>query len=247
MRVLSAKDHAVIFTNARDRRIAMADENNASELKSGEPEDKPIEENAGERHRDAKGHFLPNPNGKSKRPHRKKHSLKRDLDENTVKIHILKEDKPLPPKDFEGKLEDEKERTAINFIRSIIANKPKRIDIDGVHYYSTAVVGLFAKAFEEERKLNNEATELISKVNAELKAANYNLTESKEIGQRLERAYDNLCFRKTCWKAVTLGLIIGTLLVQFCPIAYRYAKQKWFADKPVATEMQAGTTGVQGK
>ena len=120
----------------------MADEKRIEDVKPETPaEEAPVQDaenktpvGATGRQRDEKGHFLPNPNG-TKKHRSKKGSLKKEIEDNTVKIKIVKEEKPLPPKDFEGKLEDANERTAINFIRSIIAHKPKRIDIDGIKYY----------------------------------------------------------------------------------------------------------------
>ena len=54
-------------------------------------------EGAGKPLRDERGHFCPKGKGPRK-SETKGNSLKKDLDENTVKIKIVKEQKPLPPK-----------------------------------------------------------------------------------------------------------------------------------------------------
>lgn len=190
--------------------------------------------------RDEKGHFLTSsPDGKSRKHTKKKSTLKKEIDENTVKIRIVKEEKPLPPKEFEGKLEDEKERTAISFIRSIIANKPKRIDIDGTRYYAADILVRFGVALKKERELNKEAETLIEAANTALKVANEELEESNKFSENIERSYDKLYKRKTIWKCLAIGLVVGEIVVGIMPAAYRFAKNKWFCEKaPVAEQNQ---------
>jgi transposase len=67
-------------------------------------------------------------------------SKKKPIDENTVEIKIVKESKPLPSKEFEGKFEDIKEHTAISFIRAVLANEPDCINIDGRKYYRNNIL-----------------------------------------------------------------------------------------------------------
>lgn len=195
--------------------------------------------------RDEKGHFLPNPNSTEKR-RQKKSSLKKEIDENTVKIRIVKEEKPLPPKDFEGKLEDEKERTAISFIRSIIANKPKRIDIDGTRYDAADILVRCCVALKKERELNKEAETLIEAANTALKVANEDLEESKEFSENIERSYYKLYLRKTIWKSLAIGLVIGEIVFGILPAAYRFAKNRWFSEKAPVVE-QTPSEPAQGK
>ena len=117
------------------------------------------------------------------------------VDDNTVTIHIVKEKKPLPPKDFSGKLEDLKERTAIRFIRSVAARKPMVVKIDGLKYYSEAV---FNKECEEsmakEEQLKS-CTELMAK-GVEVVA------EARMIAERLYKS-------RKMWKAIAFGMMIG--------------------------------------
>lgn len=140
----------------------------------------------------------------------KKESQTKTIDDNTVKIHIVKEEKPLPPKDFEGKLEDVKERTAINFIRSIIANKPKCIDIDGQKYYREEIVGIISNKLRETRKLNSEAEEALNKCLDTMK-------DMADVANDMEKALQKVTFSRTCWRAIAIGLVIGTILVSILP------------------------------
>ena len=143
----------------------------------------------------------------------KKFSMKgsqaRAIDDNTVKIHIVKEEKPLPPKDFEGKLEDVKERTAINFIRSIIANKPKCIDIDGQKFYREEIVGTISNKLRETRKLNSEAEEALNKCLETMK-------DMADVTNDMEKALHKVTFSRTCWRAIAIGLAIGAIMVSVC-------------------------------
>ena len=86
------------------------------EKKIGKGEPESSIPRAKESMRDNKGRFIP----KNKNTHNRKDknpSIKKDIDENTVKIRIIKEKKPLPPKEFEGKLEDEKDSPKVIEIR----------------------------------------------------------------------------------------------------------------------------------
>lgn len=166
-----------------------------------------VQGDASGRRRDAKGHFISN----STKPIGHKSSKDREdkaLDQNTVTINIVKDKKPLPPKDFEGRLEDAKERTAISFIRSVIARQAKCINIDGRKYYSADLwqrraeeLKFYQKGFNESIKTMDNAANTIS---------------------ALTDAYDRLCTYKVAWKGIAIGLIIWTVLLHIvCPLISR--------------------------
>ena len=231
----------------------MTEEHKVEELKPKAAEsDTPVYDtnqkptvDASRRLRDEKGHFLPNPNSIGKR-RPKKLSLKKELDENTVKIKIVKEEKPLPPKEFEGRLEDARERTAISFIRSIIAHRPRRIDFDGQKYFSEEILNRLSKAYNREVEKNVVAHNVIAKVKEAFSEVEIKFTECLKSSQNIEMAYDNLYIRKTIWKCLAIGLIIGTIAVNLLPAAYRFAQKKWFIGEAPIVE-QTSTDTAQGK
>lgn len=127
----------MFFNPPRKVIIAMSEENKNVEA---EPHTTQCPNDDGNKpKRDRSGRFV------SKTP-------KPNLDGETVKIRIIKDEKPLPPKDFSGRLEDEKEHTAISFIRSVVAHKPKVIDIDGEKFYDRKVVARILAKYEDEKK-----------------------------------------------------------------------------------------------
>ena len=161
--------------------------------------------------RDEKGHFV-SANGKKV----KKTSKQNVEDENIVKIKIIKKEEPLPPNDFEGKLEDMKERTATQFIKSVCRRNPSRISIDGNKYYSQAIVdSLVGESIEKEDDLQ-EATELMEKANKTLLQGIKAIIVLKKCLYKVERS-------RSIWRGVAIGLLVtfisyfGTKAIQrFC-------------------------------
>lgn len=158
-------------------------------------------------------------------------------DEETVKIRIVKEEKPLPPKDFEGKLEDVKERTAITFIRSVAARKPKVIEIDHEKYVHGDV---FA---EQTLKLQN---------------ARNTISDYEDLSKEMSRSVDSLCttmetyrdvFEETkeklsVWRAVAiaaLGVLIATSALLVYNVNWHSAKLHSLSEAP-AVEVLGGDT-----
>ena len=79
-------------------------ETKVADMQDANPEKRAVQVD-NKRLRDDKGHFLPNPDKTcTHKPSRKPKKQKED--ENTVKIRIIKEEQPLPEKEYEGKLED---------------------------------------------------------------------------------------------------------------------------------------------
>lgn len=146
--------------------------------------------------------------------------------DNTVKIHIIKEKKPLPPREFEGKLEDVKERTAINFINSVVANQPKCINIDGQKYYSSEVMGWLEKKLLNSRIMNKESAEALKK-SLEI------MNDIGGVASELEKKLEKALFWKNLWRSLTIGCIIGTILL---PIANKvfFGKKAEAAKEPPA-------------
>ena len=152
--------------------------------------------------RDDKGHFVShtahNPNPKKKRSKTK--------DDGTVKIKIIKDEESLPPTEFEGKLEDIKERTAIRFIHSVAARQPNKISIDGIIYVNAGYAAKRVKEVEAERdELGNKMLENCSV----MKHAADVMDEQNELLEN--KIKDNVKLRRSCW--FWRSIAIGTLMV----------------------------------
>ena len=180
--------------------------------------------------RDEKGHFVSSNGKKVKKP-----SKQNVEDENIVKIKIIKKEEPLPPKDFEGKLEDMKERTATQFIKSVCRLNPSRISIDGNKYYSQAIVdSLVGESIEKEDDLQ-KTTELMEKANQTLLQGIKTIIVLKKCLYKVERA-------RAIWRGVAIGL-----LVTFISYFGTKAIQRFCAtEKPTATVVEQ-TAGVPQK
>lgn len=109
--------------------------------------------------RDERGHFLPNPDKPCQHDKKPKRTRKQKEDENTVKIRIVKDEVEPPERDFASRLEDIKERTATNFIKSICFHKPRVISIDGMKYYSEEAMEELVKKYEEAKAAAYNAIE----------------------------------------------------------------------------------------
>lgn len=151
--------------------------------------------------RDEKGHFLPNPDKKPKRTRKQKD------DANTVKIRIVKDEVPAPDKEYEGRLEDMKERTATNFIKSVCYHKPRVINIDGLRYYSQAVVENLKQKLTDERLDGIRGLETLNKTTDALKKTSNTLVDCFNSAQKVRRS-------RFIWRCIAIASVVT--LISFC-------------------------------
>ena len=185
----------------------MAEETKNDSEKSAEQK----QEKTDARIRDEKGHFVSANGKKTKKPNKQKAE-----DNNTVKIKIIKQEEPLPPRDFEGRLEDMKERTATQFIKSVCRRKPRRISIDGNNYYSQEVVDeLVGENIEKEDDLQR-AYEVMGK-------GKDTMLKGVALFAKLGKALETVRHSRFIWRSIAIGLLaafvsyFGTKAVQkFC-------------------------------
>lgn len=179
--------------------------------------------------RDEKGHFLPNPNKNPKRTSKVKE------DANTVKIRIVKDEVPAPGKDFEGRLEDMKERTATNFLKSVCYHKPRVINIDGLRYYSQAVVENLKQKLTDERLDGVRGLETLNKTMEALKKTSKTLEDCFDSAQRVRRSL-------FIWRCIAIASVVT--LISFCVTT---AIAKWNAASTIekAPLVQMPETGTQ--
>lgn len=156
-------------------------------------------DNANTSKRDEKGHFVSG-KSKAKNPINQDGKGAESKDENMVKIKIVKEKEPLPPRDFAGKLEDFKERTATQFIKSVCRRKPRKISIDDNFYYSQDVVDeIIGETIEKDDALQ-EVAELLEKAkNSLMKGINLEVQLFKQI-EAVRRS-------RLIWRSVAIGLL----------------------------------------
>ena len=151
--------------------------------------------------RDEKGHFLPNPDKKPKRTRKPKD------DANTVKIRIVKDEVPTPEKDYEGRLEDMKERTATNFIKSVCYHKPRAINIDGLRYYSQDFVEILKQKLADERLAGIRGLETLNKTMDALKKTSKTLEDCFDSAQKVRRS-------RFIWRCIAIASL--ATLISFC-------------------------------
>ncbi len=157
--------------------------------------------------RDEKGHFIPNPDKTCTHDKKPKRTRKQKEDENTVKIRIVKDDVPPPDKDFEGRLEDMKERTATNFLKSVCYHKPRSINIDGLCYYSEDVVDALTKSLSIEKAECAKGLSTLKKA----------MDTIMETGKTLEDCYDSaqkVRRSRFLWRSIAIGALVT--LISFC-------------------------------
>lgn len=151
--------------------------------------------------RDDKGHFLPVQDKActhDQKPPRNKKPKKEDA--NTVKIRIVKDETPPPKKDFEGRLEDMKERTATNFLKSVCFHKPRSISIDGLRYYSQEAMDSLAKKLGDEKEANEEGLKTCKKLMETL----------VKTGETLKLCHKDLVTTRKSrffWRNIAIGVI----------------------------------------
>ena len=151
--------------------------------------------------RDDKGHFLPSQDKTcthEKKPPRNKNTKKEDA--NTVKIRIVKEETPPPKKDFEGRLEDMKERTATNFIKSVCFHKPRVISVDGLRYYSQDAMNSLAKRLGDEKETNAKGLETCKKLME-------TLVKTSETLEVCHKALVTTRKSRFFWRIIAIGVI----------------------------------------
>ena len=155
------------------------------------------------RPRDKKGHFLPSGRYDGKPP--KEVSPEAKEDPNVVKIKVVREQKPKPPKNIVGKLNDMKERYASRFITSVIENNPPKLDIDGHKYYSDKYIKqLKLRVFDAE---TNEAEAIEC-----MKDLKKNTETLLDCSKKLLADNGSLRISRLAWRTFALGLVAGGLL-----------------------------------
>lgn len=145
--------------------------------------------------RDKKGHFIP----KKEAPEKK---ATKPSDGETVKIRIVKDKEPKQPKDFKGRLDDIKERLATRFIKSVIANKPRHIVIDGIMYHSDTVLDEILAGWDKTEELVKEQGKCLAKGD---KVISNGLSLMNLLDKRLSRVTTS----RNRWRMFGLGMSIG--------------------------------------
>lgn len=149
--------------------------------------------------RDEKGHFMPNPDKTCQHDKKPKRTRKQKEDENTVKIRIVKdEDKP-PERDFASRLEDIKERTATNFIKSICFHKPRVISIDGMKYYSEEAMDEWVKKYAVAKATADKGLEAVKNAVDTLVKTSSALDHCYQDAQKVRRS-------RFIWRCIAIGL-----------------------------------------
>lgn len=143
--------------------------------------------------RDEKGHFI-----SSKK---KDGATEKAQADNVVKIKVIKDKEPLPPRSFEGKLEDARERTATNFIKSVIRRKPSKISIDGEVYYSEAVYDDVKCKLDVEKESSARGIAVLQKSMETILKTEKCLEVSYDTCQRLRQS-------KFWWRNIAITAII---------------------------------------
>ena len=181
--------------------------------------------------RDEKGHFLPNPDKKPKRIRKPKD------DANTVKIRIVKDEVPAPDKEYEGRLEDMKERTATNFIKSVCYHKPRAITIDGHRYYSQAYVEDLKQKLADERLDGIRGLETLNDTIDALKKTSTALEDSFNSAQKVRRS-------RFIWRCIAIGAVFT--LISFCIITAidKRNAAKAIAKAPIVQTPEIETHGI---
>lgn len=186
---------------------AMENNETTPETKVAEVQDANPEKSAAQvdnkRLRDDKGHFLPNPDKTCTHKPARKPKKQKD-DENTVKIRIIKEEQPLPEKEYEGKLEDLKERTASNFIKAVSIRKPRCISIDGNMYYAKSEVDSLRESLSDEKGSNESALGTLKKMHDCIKTATETIEALDADRTRVYRS-------RNLWRGIAFGTLAAFL------------------------------------
>ena len=159
------------------------------------------------RFRDEKGHFVSSPEkicSHNKKTSKEKKQQQDKGEGETVKIRIVKDKQPIPETDYEGRLEDLKERTAINFIKAICIRKPKRINIDGNIYYAECELESLAKRLQGVKSAYNRAVEALKQTNNCMKTAVDTVDASEKCLKTVSRS-------RSIWRYIAISTIAAFL------------------------------------
>lgn len=199
------------------------------------PEERKCDFEATGRLRDEKGHFLPSQDKTCNHDKKPKKTRKQKEDANTVKIRIVKDDVPVPGKDFEGRLEDMKERTATNFIKAVRFHQPRAINIDGIRYYSQGVVDELKGKLAEEQATAERGLETLKKTMGALLKTGKTLEECFDSAQRVRKS-------RFIWRSIAIGTLAA--LISF-GITVSIEKRNAAKAKAQAPVEQVQGTGTQ--
>ena len=166
---------------------------------STQTEERKSDYDATGRLRDEKGHFLPKPDKTCQHDKKPKRTRKQKEDENTVKIRIVKDDVKPPERDFASRLEDIKERTATNFIKSICFHKPRVISIDGMKYYSAEAMGGWVRKYAEAKAIADKGLETVKNAVDTLVKTSSALDDCYQAAQKVRRS-------RFLWRCIAIGL-----------------------------------------
>lgn len=164
-----------------------------------QPDERKSDFAAAGRLRDEKGHFLPNPDKTCQHDKKPKRTRKQKEDENTVKIRIVKEEVKPPERDFASRLEDIKERTATNFIKSICFHKPRVISIDEMKYYSEKAMEEWVRKYAVAKATADKGLETVRNAVDTLVKTRSALDDCYLGAQKVRRS-------RFIWRCIAIGL-----------------------------------------
>ncbi len=151
---------------------------------------------------------------------------KRAVDGETVKIHVVKEQPKEQQRDFKFDKDAYKERVCTRFLNSIVANKPSKVEIEDLTFYSSDFVKYLAKSAVKELESKDEKyAELEKKHEALIKDNLDTLKASGELCDTAKSISDEcICLRrsKAVWKSLTIGFSIGMAIVLLANIFARF-------------------------
>ena len=117
-------------------------------------------------------------------------------------VQETRRDISFQPKDFKGRLDDIKERLATRFIKSVIANKPRHIVIDGITYHSDTVLDEILAGWDKTEELVKEQGKCLAKGD---KIISNGLSLMNLLDKRLSRVTTS----RNRWRMFGLGMSIG--------------------------------------
>ena len=147
-------------------------------------------------------------------------------DDSTVKIHVVKEQPKEAQRDFKFDKDAYKERVCTRFLNSIVANKPAKVEIEDLTYYSSDVITSILKAAKIVNDKKDEKYAALEKKHEAL--IDENLDTLKASGELCDTAKsisdECICLRrsKAVWKSLTIGYSIGMAIVLLAHIFARF-------------------------
>ena len=151
---------------------------------------------------------------------------KHAVDGETVKIHVVKEQPKEAQRDFKFDKDAYKERVCTRFLNSIVANKPSKVEIEDLTFYSSDFVEFLAKCYRKELECKDEKYAALEKKHKAL--IDDNLDTLKASGELCNTAKDisdeciSLRRSKAVWKSLTIGFSIGMAIVLLANIFARF-------------------------